>query len=285
MKKLIFGLILIFLVKSGNSQSLSGVEINPLRGVFGSNWGTVNPSHYELNNFALSIYSNGQNSPFAKSYPGLYFHMPSGAFSMGLITTPGALGGYGVGNFVLKGERWNGSGPMNIFFDMNSTNQYNTVFWRFGGIQTNYKTLVVSNSDRVGIGTDNFPNSYPSVTGDNYRLFVKGGIKAEEIKVELSTTGGWADYVFEKSYKLMSLKNLKKFVFTNKRLPNIPSSISINQNGGIEVSKMMTLQQEKIEENALYIISLNDELEKVKKENEILKKRLAEIEKLLSISK
>ena len=285
MKKSIFILLLIVLSNTLKAQPFTGKDINPLRTVIGSDWSSINPSDYELNNYALSIYNDGKQGPFDKPYPAMLFSTPTGGFNMGVITTPGAMGGYGVGNFVMKAGRGLGVGPMNVFFDVNTWDEYNTSFWRFGGQQTNYKTLVVSNSDRVGIGTDNFPNTYPDINGDNYRLFVKGGIKAEEIKVELSTTGGWADYVFKKDYKLMNLSMLKKFIYKNKHLPNIPSSKTLVASGGVEVGKMMTLQQEKIEENTLYIIQLNEQLEKAKAENNELKKRLAAIEKLLNIAK
>jgi hypothetical protein len=105
-------------------------------------------------------------------------------------------------------------------------------------------------SGNVGIGT----------TNPTYRLSVNGTIRAKEVRVET----GWADYVFDKDYKLLSLKAVAKFIEQNKRLPNIPSAEEI-QKDGLEVAKMQTKMMEKIEELTLYIIDLQKQIDQLKK--------------------
>ncbi|MFP3541306.1 hypothetical protein, partial [Pseudomonas sp. SIMBA_044] len=51
---------------------------------------------------------------------------------------------------------------------------------------------------------------------NNYKLFVKGGIKTEKVKVEIAADNGWADYVFDENYKLMDLNSLESYIKKNK---------------------------------------------------------------------
>lgn len=272
MKKILLSFVTILISTALFSQSS---PINPERAVVGSDENNLNPNDYADMNAALVIWNNGRMDPFEKPYPMLRVKYKNYAVNLGIATTTGALGSLDEGNAVLNFE-----GRNRMLFNLNTSDEYNTVKFQFGTNQNLYKTLVVSNSDRVGIGTDNFPNSFPDPSGDNYRLYVKGGIKAEEVKVELCN--GWCDYVFAKDYKLISIKKLKAFINTNKHLPNMPSAQMLANNGGFELGKMVTQQQEKIEENTLYIIQLNDKLEQLKKENELLKKRLLAIEQKLA---
>ena len=79
------------------------------------------------------------------------------------------------------------------------------------------------NNERIYIGTTAV---YPNVTG-NYKLFVEGGILTEKVKVALRSSANWADYVFEKNYKLMPLKQVEKYIDVNKHLPGIDSGTHI----------------------------------------------------------
>lgn len=91
-----------------------------------------------------------------------------------------------------------------------------------------------------------------------HRLYVGGGIRAEDIKVDLQTA--WADYVFAKDYKLMPLPILRKFILEKGHLPNMPTSEDIKKEGGISVSEIIVKQQEKIEELTLYILALEEKV-------------------------
>ncbi len=104
----------------------------------------------------------------------------------------------------------------------------------------------------VGIGT--------KVPG-NWKLAVKGKIRAEEIKVET----GWADYVFKEGYDLPTLEEVEKHIKEKGHLINIPSAKEVEENG-IELGEMNKLLLEKIEELTLYLIQQRNETEEIKKE-------------------
>ena len=113
-------------------------------------------------------------------------------------------------------------------------------------------------SGKVGIGgITTFPTN---LIYANYRLFVKGGILTDEVRVKLSTSSTWADYVFAEGYKLKSLKELEDFITKNNHLPNVPSGNQVKEEG-INVADMARIQQEKIEELTLYIIQQNKRIE------------------------
>lgn len=107
---------------------------------------------------------------------------------------------------------------------------------------------------KVGIGTDN---------PGEYRLAVEGKIGAREVKVTLQS---FADYVFERDYKLMNLTELDIFIQKNKHLPNIPSAAEVKENGGIDLGEMNVKLLEKIEELTLHVIELNKKVEELQKD-------------------
>lgn len=96
-----------------------------------------------------------------------------------------------------------------------------------------------------------------------YILSVDGKGMFEEIKVQ--TSGNWPDYVFDKNYELPSLYALESSIKTQKHLPGIPSSAEVNKEG-ILVGDMQTKMIEKIEELTLYIISLQKQVDELKKQ-------------------
>jgi hypothetical protein len=106
--------------------------------------------------------------------------------------------------------------------------------------------MTVRDNGNVGIGTvlPNNPN--------NYKLAVNGKIGAKEVQVE-NTSSTWADYVFEKDYKLMSLGDVESFIKSNKHLPEIPSADEVKENGH-KLGEMDVLLLKKVEEMTLYII-------------------------------
>ena len=132
----------------------------------------------------------------------------------------------------------------------------------------------ISRTGRVGIGTGNF------LSDASYLLYVKGGIRAEKVQLELSSTGGWADYVFAPDYKLMPLKQVAEYLKTYRHLPGMASEAEMKAEGGINVGKIAGQQQAKIEELFLYVIEVNKkvehlqtELEQLRKENQSLRKQ------------
>lgn len=99
-----------------------------------------------------------------------------------------------------------------------------------------------------------------------YNVYGNGNVWAKEVKVALQNP--YPDYVFEESYKMMSINDLEKFIKTNKHLPNIPSAGEIETNG-LDLGETQRLQMEKIEELTLYIIELKKEIEALKENNNL----------------
>jgi hypothetical protein len=122
----------------------------------------------------------------------------------------------------------------------------NKMEMRTGG---NFTRMIIDNTGNVGIGTS---------TPDN-KLDVLGIIRANELILET----GWADYVFEESYKLRSIDELDTFIKANKHLPNIPKASEI-ETEGLKVASTNKAMMEKIEELALYIIQLKKEIDVLK---------------------
>ena len=118
--------------------------------------------------------------------------------------------------------------------------------------------FIAAATGNVGIGTENF---------GTYKLAVNGNIRTKEVVVE----SGWADYVFEKKYKLPLLSDVEKFIHTNKHLPNIPSAVEIEKNG-LQLGDMQKRMMEKIEELTLYIIEQQKQIKAMQLEMESYKK-------------
>lgn len=133
------------------------------------------------------------------------------------------------------------------------------------GIWTNLLSMVDQNGyAKLAIG------DVPSKP-DGYSLFVQHGILTEKLKVALTTGSNWADYVFAKNYKLKSLPEVEKYIKANKHLPGVPAAQDLVKQGGIDMNEMFAKQMEKIEELTLYMIELQKQVEKLKKENIELK--------------
>lgn len=98
----------------------------------------------------------------------------------------------------------------------------------------------------------------------------QGLLKARRIIVDQQT---WADYVFEKDYKLMPLNEVARFIETNKHLPNVPSEKEMLEKGS-DVSEMNRILMEKVEELTLYLIQQNDMIQKQAAELQELKNKL-----------
>ncbi len=121
--------------------------------------------------------------------------------------------------------------------------------------------FVIKNGGYVGIGTTS-PDA-------NYKLSVNGKIRAKEIKVET----GWSDFVFKPDYKLRTLGEVESYIKENGHLPEIPSEQEVLADG-VELGNISSKLLQKIEELTLYMIEQNKEMEKLKKDNEELKKVL-----------
>lgn len=108
---------------------------------------------------------------------------------------------------------------------------------------------------------------------DGYKLFVEEGILTEKVKVAVKNSEDWFDNVFNKDYKLMSLKNLNDYINAYHHLPDMPTTDEVMKNG-VDLGKMNGLLLKKVEELTKYVIDIKAELDQTKKELEETKKSI-----------
>lgn len=111
----------------------------------------------------------------------------------------------------------------------------------------------IANGGNVGIGTS-LPGSF--------KLAVEGTIGAREIKV--LTTNPFPDFVFQKDYKLMPIYELESYISTYNHLPEIPSAKEIENSDGVALGEMQLKLLQKLEEQTLYIIQLQKQIDELK---------------------
>ena len=100
-----------------------------------------------------------------------------------------------------------------------------------------------------GIGTD----------APQYKLDVRGTIRASEILVN---TASGADFVFDESYNLRPLSEVKEYIQTNQRLPEIPSAAEMQENG-VNMNELQMQLLQKVEELTLYIIQQEQRIQEL----------------------
>ena len=140
-----------------------------------------------------------------------------------------------------------------------------------GGGDQNHVILAHTGSEawgNVGIGTSN-PQS---------RLAVNGTITAKEIEVQV---GGWPDFVFEDSYKLMPLSKLEKHIKKEKSLPGIPTNKKAIEEG-VKLGEMQAKLLQKVEELTLYVIGQDKELTELREEVGDLRKENRDLRQEIS---
>jgi hypothetical protein len=108
-------------------------------------------------------------------------------------------------------------------------------------------------------------------------LAIKGIVHSQEVKVDLNVPG--PDYVFEKSYSLPTLEEVKSYIDQNKHLPEVPSAKEMVANG-VNLGEMNMLLLKKIEELTLYTIEMNKKITELTERDEMQQKQ---IEKLKNI--
>lgn len=84
-----------------------------------------------------------------------------------------------------------------------------------GGLGAQPEVMRIKEGGKIGIGT----------TNPDEKLTVKGKIHSQEVIVDAMTTV--PDYVFEPTYKLPSLEEIKAYTDKNHHLPEIPSAKEI----------------------------------------------------------
>lgn len=175
---------------------------------------------------------------------------------------------------MFNGEKYlaatiqNSSSLFNFSFTGYAKNQ------TFGIAHTNQVSNVTPFTDfdpvtiqgNVGIGTMN--------TG-SHKLAVDGSIGARKVKV---TQADWADFVFQKDYPLLPLKEVADYIEVNKHLSGMPTTEEV-QKDGIDVGEMNKLLLQKIEELTLYLIEENKQRQKMQDQIDTLQSKIKLMEK------
>jgi hypothetical protein len=145
--------------------------------------------------------------------------------------------------------------------------------WPMVIVTNNVERVRVDSTGNVGVGTTT-PSSKLHVNGGDIR--VSGGSFIDD-----GVTLNAPDYVFDESYKLMSLDEVNKFISENKHLPNVPSAKEI-KTSGLNMSQFQMRLLEKVEELTLYTLAQHEQIGGLKEQNEELQKRLEQLESQLT---
>lgn len=120
------------------------------------------------------------------------------------------------------------------------------------GLNLNGGLVIAPHSNLTGTGGLRMDNE------GNIEL--RGNLRTTKVTVNAKW---WPDFVFGEQYKLMKLDSLAYYLQQNRHLPGIPSDNEIIENGQ-DLGDIQILQQQKIEELFLYIISLKEEIDLLK---------------------
>jgi hypothetical protein len=186
-----------------------------------------------------------------------------------ICNTPLSSNSYSRGNFearVYTSEYESGVRPG---YGFHAVGYYGSFLYAAGGLDLRIKSQ--GGDEATLLTTANFqPSNYFPFTGGNITgdvaigttvaqkdLAVNGNIKTRKVKV---TFTDWPDYVFDSSYQLTSLPQLKKYIQQNKHLPDVVSAAKVKKEG-LDLGENQAVLLKKIEELTLYIISQNEKLE------------------------
>ncbi|MCC5916535.1 MAG: hypothetical protein JJU02_04325 [Cryomorphaceae bacterium] len=115
-----------------------------------------------------------------------------------------------------------------------------------------------SNAGELFIGRD--------LNGSNpggYKLYVEDGIRTEKVRVDIAASNGWADFVFEDDYQLMTIEELEAYITEHKHLPNVPFEAEVAEDG-MDLAEMNAILLRQIEELTLRVIEMQKELNNIK---------------------
>ena len=94
------------------------------------------------------------------------------------------------------------------------------------------------------------------------KLSANGNVCAKEVRVSLSGSPCWPDYVFAQDYDLMNFSDLKQYIQSNSHLPGVPSAAEVEENG-VELGATTEILLQKIEEMTLYILQLEERVQQL----------------------
>lgn len=131
------------------------------------------------------------------------------------------------------------------------------------GVNENIRMRIFANGN-VAIGTPSeFTASTPFPNG--YNLYISKGILSPKVRVAPQSSLDWADFVFEKDYKLKSIEEVESYIKKNNHLPDVPSSEEVKSKG-IDLAAMDARLLQKIEELTLYVIAQQKQIKALEAE-------------------
>lgn len=110
-------------------------------------------------------------------------------------------------------------------------------------------------------------------TGSLWGLWLDKGVVATDYAI--TAPGNWADFVFDSTYKLRSLKEVEDFIRINKHLPGMPSEQKIKE--GYTIHAINTGFMQKIEELTLYSIEQEKQIQQLQQKVDELAALLNEL--------
>ncbi|MEA5459216.1 hypothetical protein VB796_09215 [Arcicella sp. LKC2W] len=124
------------------------------------------------------------------------------------------------------------------------------------GVTAPRTTLEVNGSTIIGGGITSLPTGY--------NLYVANGVITEKITIAAKNTTAWADFVFEKNYKLRPLTEVESYIQQNGHLPEVPSTQEVQTNG-MNLAENDAKLLQKIEELTLYMIAQDKKIKLLEK--------------------
>jgi hypothetical protein len=259
----------------------SSVGIYQLMHTFGSSdntlvlygYGGASGSNYaEIGNDSAGIYFDTRPGipPFRIVHGGS-FHEDMDVFSdgnVGLNTNSTDNGNL----FQVNGSSWFG-GNVGLGTSSPTAQFHTTGSVRFAGLTVDSALNNVVVCDANGNLYTRSASSLAAADFPRSSLAMNSMIEAKNLTLHPS---GWADYVFDSSYQLPELSEIKTYIRHEHHLPGVRSAAEVEKNG-IDVGENQAVLLKKLEDLTLYIIRQDEE---IKNQDEEIKKMKIEMAKL-----
>ncbi len=173
----------------------------------------------------------------------------------------------GTSAFTVAGNTNASDGGFIEFYGSGSDKEGTVVIGSYGPYGESSKGIVFMNYDIYG------NNGNPAWI-ENMRVTTHDGVMAKRLRVTLNN---WYDYVLAPDYPLISLTERMEWINANNRMPEMPSTKEVIEDGA-DVGLIISGLTKNTEELYLFLNDLSKHVELLKKENELLKERIIEIE-------
>jgi len=131
-------------------------------------------------------------------------------------------------------------------------------FINYDPVNTWQSRMRIYKNGKVAIGAE----SMNVATSYDYGLYVEKGVLTSRLKVAVTNSTEWSDYVFADNYKLKPLSEVASYIGSNKHLPGVPSADDVVKNG-VDMAQMDATLLKKIEELTLYSIQQQKQIDQL----------------------